>query len=46
MKNLIYILLFALISAMTITACTEEEIAPSADCNDNGGGGVSNDRIY
>jgi len=38
MKKFIYVLLFAIVSAMTISSCTEEEIAPSTE---NGGGGVS-----
>jgi hypothetical protein len=47
MKRIIYIFAFALISSMTISACTEEEVSPTtAKSQDNGGGGVSNDRIY
>ena len=41
MRKAIYILLFAFISSMTISACTEEEITPS--CDDNGGGRGSTD---
>lgn len=40
MKKLLYILLFALVSASAITACTEEEVAPTAnDATPNGSGG-------
>ena len=42
MKKLIYITLFAFVSALTITSCTEEEIAPKTEL-DNGGGNTSND---
>ena len=34
MKKVIYTLLFAFASALTFTACTEEEVAPSTE---NGG---------
>ncbi len=34
MKKIIYALLIAFASSMVVTACTEEEVAPSAD---NGG---------
>jgi hypothetical protein len=36
MKKIIYIILFALTSSLAITACTEEEVAPST--SENGGG--------
>jgi hypothetical protein len=36
MKKFIYILLFALVSSVTISSCTEEEVAPVADV-ENGG---------
>ena len=39
MKKIIYILLFAATVALTITACTEEEITPAQ--TSNGGGGIS-----
>jgi len=39
MKKVIYILLFAFATAMTVTACTEEEVNPSTELN--GGGGQS-----
>jgi hypothetical protein len=39
MKKLLYILLFALVSSTTITACTEEEVKPASD------GGAANDPI-
>jgi hypothetical protein len=38
MKKIIYTLLFALVSAMTVTACTEEEVAPSTELNGGGNG--------
>lgn len=38
MKKIIYILLLAFASSMTMTACTEEEIRPEYS---NGGGGIS-----
>lgn len=41
MKKLFYIALFALVSSLTITACTEEEVAPSTEFN--GGGNISSD---
>ncbi|WP_267297538.1 hypothetical protein [Parachryseolinea silvisoli] len=41
MRKAIYILLFAFISSITISACTEEEITPA--CDDNGGGRGSTD---
>jgi hypothetical protein len=46
MKTVLYTLAFALLSAMTITACTEEEVTPTQVQSSNGGGGVSSDRIY
>ena len=36
MKKLIYILLFAFVSAMSFTACTEEEVTPSTELNGGG----------
>ncbi len=39
MKKIIYILLVAFASSLTITACTEEEVTPSHQMN--GGGGIS-----
>ena len=39
MKKLIYIVLFAFVTAMSVSACTEEEIAPNTELN--GGGGPS-----
>jgi len=38
MKKLIYILLFAFVTAMSVTACTEEEVNPSTELNGGGGG--------
>jgi hypothetical protein len=36
MKKLIYFVLFALTTAMTVTACTEEEITPQTELNGGG----------
>jgi hypothetical protein len=46
MKTVLYTLAFALLSAMTITACTEEDVTPTQTQSSSGGGGVSNDKIY
>ena len=40
MKKIIYLLLFAIASSLSITACTEEEVTPTT----NGGGGESEPR--
>lgn len=37
MKKLFYLLAFLIASSLVVSACTEEEIAPST-VNDNGGG--------
>lgn len=37
MKKIIYIILFAFVTSMSVSACTEEEVAPTA----NGGGEAS-----
>jgi hypothetical protein len=42
MKKLFYILMFAFVSALTITACSDEEIKPSSEL-ENGGGSLSSD---
>jgi hypothetical protein len=39
MKKIIYILLFAFVSALTVTSCTEEEVAPSSETSSGGGNG-------
>jgi hypothetical protein len=39
MKKIVYILLFAFVTALAFTSCTEEEVTPSTEL-DNGGGGV------
>ena len=39
MKKIIYILLVAIASALTITSCTEENVAPKTE-NGGGTGGV------
>jgi hypothetical protein len=44
MKKIIYIILFALVSAASITACTEEEVTPQQ--NFNGGGRGSADDAF
>lgn len=36
MKKLVYILLFAFVTAMSITSCTEEEITPTTELNGGG----------
>jgi hypothetical protein len=41
MKKIIYVLLFALVTAMSVTACTEEEVTPSTELN--GGGAADKD---
>jgi hypothetical protein len=38
MKKIIYILLFAICGSLAITSCTEEEVAPSNDTSNAGGG--------
>jgi hypothetical protein len=42
MKKFIYILLFAFVSALSFSACTEEEVAPSNEL-ENGMGNASTD---
>lgn len=39
MKKLLYVILFSFVSAISITACTEEEVKPSSD------GGAANETI-
>jgi len=41
MKKLLYIVLFAFVTAMSVTACTEEEITPNTEVN--GGGAPDKD---
>jgi hypothetical protein len=36
MKKLLYIVLFAFVTAMSVTACTEEEIKPTTELNGGG----------
>ncbi len=38
MKKLIYILLFFSITATVLSSCTEEEVKPTTDLSENGGG--------
>ena len=40
MKKLIYIVLFAFVTSMAVSACTEEEVKPSTELN---GGGTGSD---
>jgi hypothetical protein len=40
MKKIIYILLLAFSASVSLSACTEEEVTPSTELK-NGGGGVS-----
>jgi hypothetical protein len=40
MKKLIYILLLVSVCAVSFTSCTEEEVTPSTEL-ENGGGGQS-----
>lgn len=40
MKKLFYILIVLFVTSLSITACTEEEVAPTTE-NGNGGGGSS-----
>lgn len=44
MKKLLYVILFTVVFAGSFTACTEEEVVPSTEL-DNGGGGGSGDII-
>lgn len=39
MKKLLYIILFALTTATSFTACTEEEVTPSTEMENGGGQG-------
>lgn len=39
MKKVIYILLISFVAALSFTACTDEEVTPTTEL-DNGGGGV------
>lgn len=39
MKKFIYILFFAFVCAVSFSSCTEEEVKPTSEL-DNGGGGV------
>jgi len=36
MKKLIYIVLFAFVTAMSVTACTEEDVKPRTEINAGG----------
>jgi hypothetical protein len=37
MKKFIYIILLTFVSALTITSCTEEAVAPKTQADNNGG---------
>jgi hypothetical protein len=43
MKKLLYIALLAFVTAMSVTACTEEEVKPTTELN-GGGGGINDPR--
>jgi len=43
MKKIIYIIALSLVSALAITSCTEENVAPLS--SENTGGGVSEDKV-
>ncbi|MBX2945914.1 MAG: hypothetical protein KF725_08765 [Cyclobacteriaceae bacterium] len=45
MKKLFYIFLFLSASLVSITSCSEEEIKPSTEL-ENGGGGLSTDKGF
>ncbi|HTE28916.1 MAG TPA: hypothetical protein VK666_00975 [Chryseolinea sp.] len=38
MKKIIYMLLIAMATAMTVTACTDEEVKPATTMNGGGAG--------
>jgi hypothetical protein len=38
MKKIIYFILFAITSSLAITACTEEDVTPSNEETNTGGG--------
>lgn len=38
MKKIIYAILFAFVAALSITACTEEEVTPNSELNGGGAG--------
>jgi hypothetical protein len=40
MKKLLYIFLLAFVCALTITACTEEEVKPNSELDNGGGAGA------
>ena len=44
MKKIIYIFLLCISSAMVVTSCTEEEVAPNTEF-DNGGTGASDGKL-
>jgi uncharacterized lipoprotein YehR (DUF1307 family) len=39
MKKIIYITLFALVCSLSFTSCTEEEVTPKVETDNNGGAG-------
>lgn len=40
MKKLLYIFALALVTSLTISSCTEEEIKPQTESSNNGGGAI------
>jgi hypothetical protein len=40
MKKLLYIFLLAFVCALTVTACTEEEVKPTSELDNGGGAGA------
>jgi hypothetical protein len=40
MKKLLYILAFAFVTSISVTSCTEEEIAPQTELRNGGGDGL------
>lgn len=46
MKKIIYVLLFSFASALAISGCTEEQVTPSNESGENGGGSGSTDKGY
>jgi hypothetical protein len=41
MKKIIYSILFGVLVSLSVSACTEEEVKPSNELEDNGGGGAT-----
>ncbi len=45
MKKIIYVLLVAFATSMSLSACTEEEISPSTELKNNRGGASPTDPL-